>query len=340
MCIICVKPTDTLFPSEQTLKNCFDNNPDGAGFMYANEGKVHYKKGYDTFKKFYDALNASRKVTGDNVPYVMHFRIATQGYNKECTHPFPLSSKMDNLKKLKGICNIGVAHNGIISLTTNHYVKDHSDTMEFITEYLSLLIRSYNWYEDAKTKALIEKLMVKSSNRLAILDKHGVVNLLGDNWVLDKETKCYFSNNTYSYKKYSGFNSYSYWDDYDDAWGADSFYATHVWDPKTRRYVKKEPAKKEASTGTGVGSNYDKWLKANTKSTAKEEESWYDKRKKECAPSKATESNKNVAPKAVNWEFWKQSNDEYAFSMLYCPYTEEDDDSFCTNVTAKHTALM
>lgn len=205
MCIICYKPLNVAFPEERILKNCFDNNNDGAGFMYVYENKVHIRKGFETFKAFYNALNNARKITGDGVPYVMHFRIATQGYKKEFTHPFPLSSNMENLKRLKTNCNIGIAHNGIISLTSDGS-PNYSDTMKFINEYLSLIIQSFDYYKNKRTLKLIEKLI--GNSRLAILDKSGFCQLLGDGWIEDK--KCFYSNNTYSYKKQSYYPIYDY----------------------------------------------------------------------------------------------------------------------------------
>ena len=116
-------------------------------------------------------------------------------------------TKMDNLKRLKTACNIGIAHNGIIQLTSDGS-KDYSDTMKFITDYLALIIQSYDWYKNARTKQLIERLM--GSCRLAILDKNGHCELLGSGWVQDKG--CFYSNNSYSYKKYV----YSKWWQEDD----------------------------------------------------------------------------------------------------------------------------
>ena len=196
MCIIAYKPLNVAFPEEKILQNCFENNSDGAGFMYSYQGEVHIKKGYETFKGFMNALNASRAITGDKVPYVMHFRIATQGFDKCMTHPFPLSSDMKNLKKLKYNCNIGVAHNGILDLTSDGS-KEYSDTMKFITDYLTLIIRNFSWYKDERTKLLIERLI--DGSRLCILDKKGHGEILGKGWVENKGV--FYSNSSYSYKK-------------------------------------------------------------------------------------------------------------------------------------------
>lgn len=206
MCVIAYKPTNIAFPSETTLMNCFENNNDGAGFMYAYKGVVHIQKGYTNYTAFKSALDKARKITGDKVPYVMHFRIATQGFEKTMTHPFPLSSNMKNLRKTKYDCNIGVAHNGILSLTSDGS-KDYSDTMKFITQYLSLIIRGYTWYKDDRTKTLIERLI--EGSRFAILDKNGHCELLGKGWIEDKGV--HYSNDSYKYKKIV-YPTY-YWDD-------------------------------------------------------------------------------------------------------------------------------
>ena len=214
MCVIAYKPLNVAFPEEKILQNCFENNSDGAGFMYSYQGEVHIKKGYQTFKAFMAALNASRAITGDKVPYVMHFRIATQGYEKTMTHPFPLSGKMNNLKKLKVKCNIGVAHNGILDITSDGS-HQYSDTMKFITDYLSLIIRGYDWYEDKRTCQLIERLI--EGSRLAILDKNDHCELMGKGW--EESNGVHYSNHSWAREPYkwsapsTGFKWDDWWDD-------------------------------------------------------------------------------------------------------------------------------
>ena len=269
MCIIAYKPLNVAFPEEYILHNCFDNNDDGAGFMYAFNGEVHIHKGYETFEKFMAALNKARAITGDKVPYVMHFRIATQGYERTMTHPFPLSSKMENLKRLHYKCSIGVAHNGILDITSDG-AKTYSDTMKFITDYLSNIIQSYDWYKNKRTKKLIEYLI--DGSRLAILDAHSHCELMGKGWESDKDV--YYSNHTWAYKKYAyaggtaGFSG-----DWNRAWWEyDDYYDNLVWDKAKGRYVQrnalKSEGKKEASAtadtkkegnSKGAGETTDPW---------------------------------------------------------------------------------
>lgn len=277
MCVIMSKPANTAFPEESVLKNCWDNNPDMGGFMYALNGKVYIQKGYETWKSFKAALDKAREKTGDKVPYVCHFRISTQGFDKQCCQPFPLSGNMKALKRLKYDANMGVAHNGILSLTSDGS-KEYSDTMKFITDYLVNIIRNYSWYKDQRTVTLIENLI--EGSRFAILDKQGHCQLLGKGWIENKG--CYFSNSTYSYKKYSYPLTYCgcrLWDDY----GVDD----------EKRWA-------------------DYWDRVEQNE------------KKNNAPS--VEQPEWLDPWA---RYYNNITCQYEFTQYYCPYSEEDDDSYC-----------
>lgn len=297
MCVIMVKPNNVAFPEERILKNCWENNPDMGGFMYAKNGKVHIHKGYDTWERFKTALDRIREIEGDEATYVLHFRISTQGYDNSCCQPFPLSGNMNNLKRCRSEANIGVAHNGILSLTSDGS-KNYSDTMLFITDYLVNIIRSYDWYKDNRTVKLIENLIYGS--RFAILDKTGMCKTLGSGWIEDMG--CFFSNSTYSHKKVvyttpayeRGLWSDYYWDKNEKCW----------------KYIYGEDENEDDSKA------YD--------------EHW--KRK----------------PSNDPWSFhFNYRTGKYNFDESYCPYSMEDDDSYCsecfncnkcTYVTACRTA--
>ena len=306
MCVIAYKPLNVAFPEERILKNCFENNDDGAGFMYAFKGEVHIQKGYETFEKFMAALNKARAITGDKVPYVMHFRIATQGYEKTMTHPFPLSSKMSNLKKLKVKCSIGVAHNGILSLTSDG-AKTYSDTMLFITDYLSNIIQDYKWHENARTKKLIEKLI--EGSRLAILDAKGHCELMGKGWVKDGDM--HYSNSSYAREPYKwpsakagSWNRAWYFEDdeYED------YYGSLVWDREKKRYVRRNETASYKRTGTGAEN------KGTVSATAP------------AAPK--------PVPVTLDTDPWRnhyyESTKKYDFEEDFCPVSIDGDDSYCS----------
>jgi len=197
MCVIAYKPQNVEFMPKKTLQECFKNNPDGAGFMFSANNRVYIRKGYMTFDDFWADLSMVRQQYGDKIPYVMHFRISTQaGVNKQCCHPYPLSSKMKDLKKLISISQIGIAHNGIISFTSDPTVKDYNDTMKFITDYATLLIKDVKWWKNHNVATALKQLC---GSKLAILGGDNHCELIGD---FIQDNGCYYSNSTYLEPKY------------------------------------------------------------------------------------------------------------------------------------------
>ena len=251
MCIAIYKPKGIDFPSKRILRTCFDNNPHGAGYMVATGDRIIIHKGFMGFRSFWKSLRSTREKYGTDRAYVMHFRISTQGgIREDGCHPFPLSKSMTDLRALDTTADIAVAHNGIISLCSS-YKKglDYSDTMKFITEYLSLIIKDANYYKDADTLKLIEKLC---GSKLAILDKDGHCELIGSGWIgedgvwysnssyketsLTKLTSTYNYNYSYTYTPKTTTKSwwgdawdddeyiYQMYEDYDACRGADGIY--------------------------------------------------------------------------------------------------------------------
>lgn len=195
MCIIVIKPIGASLPSKLVFETCFWNNPDGAGFMYNEQGSVVIQKGFMDFDSFWQQIEKfSRKFVVESLAMVFHFRIGTQGSNdyKNC-HPFPLSTETDKLIAKRLRTNIGIVHNGIISLTSR-YDKTiaFSDTHFFIKDYLSLIIDDNNFYMDDKKMKLIEKL---ADSKLTFLDGSGKITTIGQ--FESDDSGCLYSNNSY-----------------------------------------------------------------------------------------------------------------------------------------------
>lgn len=88
MCIAIVKPRGVSL-SEDRLRICFENNPDGAGFAIATQEGVAIHKGYTTVEGFLEAYQQYRV---EDHAALVHFRIATRGDSGAGNHhPFPLS---------------------------------------------------------------------------------------------------------------------------------------------------------------------------------------------------------------------------------------------------------
>jgi predicted glutamine amidotransferase len=101
-------------PKKQ-IQNSWDNNDMGSGLLWNKDGKLNVFKSYD-YEEYVDKYNELRD---DNTigTIVLHFRIATSGYNGEHNlHPFLVND------------DLGFVHNGVIKGLGN---KTFSDTYEF-----------------------------------------------------------------------------------------------------------------------------------------------------------------------------------------------------------------
>ena len=60
MCIAIIKPKNYEIPTKEELRTCWDNNPNGAGFMWNDGQIVHIEKGFLKFKHFYNKRKISK----------------------------------------------------------------------------------------------------------------------------------------------------------------------------------------------------------------------------------------------------------------------------------------
>lgn len=207
MCIIAFKPSGAAMPSRDILENCFLNNPDGAGYAIKRAGgkSVYYSKGFFTFAEFYAAISAEKITPADVVG--LHFRIATNGAvkSKNC-HPFFVSNDAENVYSTQGVCKSVIFHNGILSKKYS-YDKKISDTCLFT---LALAKKEKSLIAKNALSSFIEK--ETEGNRILYIHADIEKPILSGNWIEDKETGCFFSNNSYSYSyayAYKGFSDYA-----------------------------------------------------------------------------------------------------------------------------------
>ena len=119
MCIAILNKKRTI--STATLNRCWDNNPEGAGILWSEGGKVKTFKTFDPGElvKTYHETRARIKT-----PIVLHFRISTSGkHNTENLHPFTVSN------------TLAFVHNGVIFGLGD---TEHSDTHQFNEKLKSL----------------------------------------------------------------------------------------------------------------------------------------------------------------------------------------------------------
>lgn len=202
MCVIAVSKKGARQPSSSEIKTAFEHNPDGAGYMYARAGKVHIRKGFMTLDELQDALDQEQFTDQDAVVY--HFRVSTQaGVNPKMTHPFPVyhDIRAMNLQSVK--CDIGIAHNGIIRLTSSKDEHEYSDTAIFIADYMSSIIRHPEDIHDQSNLDLIDDL---AKSKFALMDGNGSIEIIGsftnDNGILWSNDS-YRPRTVYTYKRFS-----------------------------------------------------------------------------------------------------------------------------------------
>ena len=203
MCIIIAKDKKSRIPTEKELKNSFEWNNDGAGFMYVDNNKVVIDKGYMTWESFIKRYKTLLQKYNNfkNKSLVIHCRIGTSGKNtKGNTHPYPITNNTRLLKTKKmSRLDVAIVHNGIIrDYGTRHGLND---TQEYISKFLYPIYRNYKDFY--KNEDLIDGIEKMTGSKFAILDKSDKIYYIGD-FIEDNGLK--FSNNTYL----DFTNSYSY----------------------------------------------------------------------------------------------------------------------------------
>ena len=164
MCIAILSKKDLLVPHKH-LKECWDHNDDGAGFMYAENGKLIIKKGLMTFDKFMEAYEPHEAKA-----CVLHFRITTHGNtDEENTHPFQVGN------------DLGFVHNGIISNVETKSNKDLSDTNHFNRQYLKELYKQdKNFIYKDIYASLISNFI--NNSKLIFLNNRGESRIINESY--------------------------------------------------------------------------------------------------------------------------------------------------------------
>ena len=192
MCIIAAMPGGVEMDKD-TFKTCWDNNDDGFGMMYVDNGKVVIEK--SMIKKVaWRIYNRVRRSHPDSAK-VLHFRIGTHGTTDlfNC-HPFVIKEG-----------ELAFAHNGIITAIADDKEKKCSDTQMFNECVLKHLPTDF--YKQSAFVELIANyigqsklVFLNSDNEIYIIKKYlGVME--GDIW---------YSNETYMKSRWTGTNYYGY----------------------------------------------------------------------------------------------------------------------------------
>lgn len=196
MCIAIYSPSGITPPNEDILKMCWKNNSHGAGVAFVVNNKVIIHKGFMTYDDFITKYNnLNHNVNFADVPLFIHFRISTMNnkvHTSSMTHPFPISNNIGVLSMPYVSTDYAVMHNGTIYMCKSKADRqDISDTAYFIQNYLYKIAQNQDWFNVESNIELISQLV---DSKMAIMDKNGVVKLIGD-W--EEFEGNFYSNQTY-----------------------------------------------------------------------------------------------------------------------------------------------
>ena len=220
--------------SKKQFKNCWENNDNGAGMLYKENGKLMTTFEMSSWEALYKIY--SSKVRKSNL--LLHFRVSSKGAtNVDMCHPFMVSD------------DLGFVHNGTIFSGLKDYPKEKSDTWAVNEQVFKHLPNDFYKYP-----VLMEILSSKTGNsKMAFMDSDEKFYFIGENkgeGHFCKKSGNWFSNKSYeqvndfvwkgnekvmksNYTKYSGAPSYRN-TDYKSVWEEQGGALCYKWSEDLR----------------------------------------------------------------------------------------------------------
>lgn len=225
MCIAIFKPQGKIV-TKTALHRSFTVNGDGAGYVFADKGKLIIKKGFFRFKDFWREFRNDMGKYG-NPTTLIHFRIATHGrIDADNCHPFAVGK------------NFAFIHNGVIDCAMPE--KEMSDTFNFGKFILSPLVKEFGAkiFESSAMGDLLG--MSIGYSKLAIIDRFGEVTLVNSEmgvW----DAGVWYSNESYqpkTVKKYYGTTrgSSGGWGDEAEDFSSEDYTKSHIKPKSPSKY--------------------------------------------------------------------------------------------------------
>lgn len=226
MCII-LTCESFVRPEYDLVDTCFINNPDGAGLMWCEDGRVQIAKGFTDTQSLFEAIES----TPIESRLVIHMRIATSGgVDVGTCHPFPICERLEALHAANVECDAALAHNGVIAGMPTSKELGISDTVSFVS-----LVVNDMYVNEGITKSVCRRIKKAApGNRFAIMTSDGEVYRMGAGW--ETVTKgIHASNDSWAWSKFTwDWTSTDWKNDWYDGWD----YSTDRWpdEPETGFY--------------------------------------------------------------------------------------------------------
>jgi len=196
MCLLIAKPEGVDLPTEEQLHHAWENNPDGFGLAFLNSrGMVHIIKGGMLPSSVNEIMGRVPNVK--NKAMLLHFRFATEGdISPGNCHPFPVSTDDKALTNCNKVCDVAVAHNGIIydDMGYNYYSGQVtyktglSDTQRFVKNHLAMMPQNIMF-----SPSVMRLIEAYTKSKFAFLNRDGI-RLIGQFTEVDG---LWFSNDSY-----------------------------------------------------------------------------------------------------------------------------------------------
>lgn len=152
MCIIILRPAGRPLPTDDTMRNCWESNPDGGGLMWSHGGGLFTIKGLMSLEEM---KAAAARIPVEAVA-AYHFRIGTHGAkNAENTHPWIIDATS------------ALMHNGVLSwLGDDRNVSD--------SKRLAAAVQGLRWWDETAIdlRALIESA-IGYGNKVVFMQADG-----------------------------------------------------------------------------------------------------------------------------------------------------------------------
>jgi hypothetical protein len=187
MCLAIYKPAGVTIP-KQNLENGFNQNDDGAGMAWFEDGKVKILKGLFSFKRFYEEY-----IKRERFQMLIHFRWATHGTKNALNcHPFVFGNN-----------RYALIHNGMLPIKCMD--KNLSDTGNFTKLVMEpMMAQGGASLKKPAFRFLIEQAIGRG-NKLAIMGPDGEVVIYNEeegSWVgEEKGKKVWYSNDGYKFSQ-------------------------------------------------------------------------------------------------------------------------------------------
>lgn len=162
MCVIIAIPKGVKV-DENEIRDAWNTNDDGAGYMYRHNGKVFYKRGFMDIDEYIEEV---MKLIG-KYEIVLHLRISTSDkVNPTQTHPYELGDIMN----MEGVTTNPVScMNGVVSNKRLEMLEECNDTMSYIVQNNELFKKFMTIDDDKNAEVLIDFIKEHSGAKWCVM---------------------------------------------------------------------------------------------------------------------------------------------------------------------------